>query len=81
MAQVTTGEVSFLVSVLVTTEFAVIGFFMRGLINDVKNQLKDMEKSMKGFQIEVAKEYRLKHECDGIVDRMNYEGQPRRRNE
>ena len=69
MAQVTTGEISFLVSVLMTAELSVIGFFMKGLINEIKGQLTGISNDLGKLKVEIPQRYMTKHDCEIMISR------------
>lgn len=69
MAQVTTGEISVLVLSVMTTEFAVIGFFVKSLVNELKTQIKDMAKDINDFQVKIPEKYVTKHDCEIMIGR------------
>jgi len=69
MAQVSTGEISFLVTVLITTEFAVIGFFLKRMIDGIDRKLASICLAQTKCQASLFRQYVSRTEWDHFMDR------------
>ena len=70
MAQVTTGEVSFLVASLVTVEIAGIGVLIKMLGNAFLKRLDRMEEKQDTLYAEIPKTYVAKSDYNIMIDRV-----------
>ena len=64
MAQVTTGELSGMVTIIMGVGFAALGYFVKRLIDGIDTKLSDICANQNRCQRELPEKYVLKHDCE-----------------